>query len=98
MMCKWTLSLVIVTLLAEGSDSTAASVEFLATTDTCTPSHQRTVLEAVLGCQPRPTIVELSYPDDAVTGSNSIEQVRLFLFEFDHSNLDCTMPSQNSMS
>ena len=95
MMCKWTLSLAIVTLLAEGSDSTAASVEFLATTDTCTPSHQRTVLEAVLGCQPRPTIVELSYPDDAVTGSNSIEQVRLFLFEFDHSNLDCTMPSLN---
>ena len=85
MMCKWTLTLVIVILLAEGSDSTAASVEFLATTDTCTPSHQRTVLEAVLGCQPRPTIVELSYPDDAVTGSNSIEQVRLFLFEFDHS-------------
>ena len=74
-MCKWTLSLFIVTLLAEGSDSTAANVEFVSPTDTCTPSHQQTVLEAVLGCQPRPTIVELSYPDDAVTGSNSIEQV-----------------------
>ena len=75
-MCKWTLALIIVTLLTEGSDSTAANVEFVSATDTCTPSHQQTVLEeAVLGCQPRPTIVELSYPDDAVTGSNSIEQV-----------------------
>ena len=69
------LVLIVVSLLAEGSDSTAASVEFMPT-DTCSPSHQQTVLEAVLGCQPRPTIVELSYPDDAVTGTNSIEQVQ----------------------
>ena len=74
-MCKWTLALIVVTLLAEGSDSTAANVAFVSNTDTCTPAHQQRVLEAVLGCQPRPTVVELSYPDDAVTGSNSIEQV-----------------------
>ena len=83
-MCKWTLALIVVTLLAKGSESTAAGVEFVSAMDTCTPAHQQTVLEAVLGCQPRPTIVELSYPDDAVTGSNSIEQVILIPRGFFH--------------
>ena len=74
-MCKWALTLVAaVALLAKGSDS-AANVHFTPT-DTCTPQHQQTVLDAVLACQPRPTVVELSFPDHAVTGSNSIEQVR----------------------
>ena len=61
------LTLTLVTKLAGGSTYLPS--------DTCSTEHQVAVWQSVVGCQPRPTLVEVEFPDEAVVGSGSIVQL-----------------------
>jgi hypothetical protein len=44
-------------------------------TNTCSPAHQAAVWDSVVGCQPRPTLIELEFPDSDVTGDGSVMHI-----------------------